>query len=103
MVSPLWGLRPAMMQANEKRQSRPPRRPNADNDVDAADLHLLLKPVVRESHPFVGGTKAAGIEVIIGATGTVRAAVEAYKAGQVEATGGPNVESHAGMATHRSS
>lgn len=30
----------------------------ADNDVDAADLHLLLKPVVREAHPFVGGTKA---------------------------------------------
>jgi len=31
----------------------------ADNDVDAADLHLLLTPVVRESHPFVGGTKAS--------------------------------------------
>ena len=31
----------------------------ADNDVDAADLHLLLKPVVREAHPFVGGTKAS--------------------------------------------
>lgn len=30
----------------------------ADNDVDAADLHLLLKPVVREAHPFVGGVKA---------------------------------------------
>jgi len=30
----------------------------ADNDVDAADLHLLLKPQVREAHPFVGGTKA---------------------------------------------
>ena len=30
----------------------------ADNDVDAADLHLLLTPVVREAHPFVGGTKA---------------------------------------------
>ncbi len=31
----------------------------ADNDVDAADLHLLLTPLVREAHPFVGGTKAA--------------------------------------------
>ena len=30
----------------------------ADNDVDAADLHLLLKPQVIEQHPFVGGTKA---------------------------------------------
>jgi MinD superfamily P-loop ATPase len=30
----------------------------ADNDVDAADLHLLLAPDVREGHDFVGGTKA---------------------------------------------
>jgi MinD superfamily P-loop ATPase len=30
----------------------------ADNDVDAADLHLLLTPVVREGHDFVGSTKA---------------------------------------------
>ncbi len=30
----------------------------ADNDVDAADLHLLFSPVVRESHPFEGGEKA---------------------------------------------
>jgi len=30
----------------------------ADNDVDAADLHLLLAPTVREAHDFVGGTKA---------------------------------------------
>ncbi|MBN1675191.1 MAG: P-loop NTPase [Kiritimatiellae bacterium] len=30
----------------------------ADNDVDAADLHLLLAPTVREGHDFVGGTKA---------------------------------------------
>ncbi|MBN1306592.1 MAG: P-loop NTPase [Chitinispirillaceae bacterium] len=30
----------------------------ADNDVDAADLHLLFAPRVRESHPFVGGIKA---------------------------------------------
>ncbi len=30
----------------------------ADNDVDAADLHLLLKPVVCEGHDFVGGSKA---------------------------------------------
>ena len=29
----------------------------ADNDVDAADLHLLLKPIVREAHDFVGGLK----------------------------------------------
>ncbi|MDX9981130.1 MAG: 4Fe-4S binding protein [Lentisphaeria bacterium] len=30
----------------------------ADNDVDAADLHLLLAPTVREVHDFVGGEKA---------------------------------------------
>jgi len=30
----------------------------ADDDVDAADLHLLLTPLVRERHDFVGGTKA---------------------------------------------
>lgn len=30
----------------------------ADNDVDAADLHLLLLPSVREAHDFVGGKKA---------------------------------------------
>ena len=30
----------------------------SDNDVDAADLHLLLTPQVREKHDFVGGTKA---------------------------------------------
>ena len=30
----------------------------ADNDVDAADLHLLLTPHVVEGHDFVGGTKA---------------------------------------------
>jgi MinD superfamily P-loop ATPase len=30
----------------------------ADNDVDAADLHLLLTPRVREAHPYVGGMRA---------------------------------------------
>lgn len=30
----------------------------ADDDVDAADLHLLLSPSVREIHDFVGGKKA---------------------------------------------
>jgi len=29
-----------------------------DNDVDAADLHLLLAPSVREAHDFSGGDKA---------------------------------------------
>ncbi len=29
-----------------------------DDDVDAADLHLLLAPSVREAHDFVGGKKA---------------------------------------------
>ncbi len=30
----------------------------ADNDVDAADLHLLLDPVIQEAHDFIGGVKA---------------------------------------------
>ncbi|NLB69595.1 MAG: 4Fe-4S binding protein [Lentisphaerae bacterium] len=29
----------------------------ADNDVDAADLHLLIKPEVREAHDFTGSIK----------------------------------------------
>jgi len=40
---------------------------------------------------------AAGIEVVIGAGGTVRETVDAYKTGKLKSTGGPNVESHAGM------
>jgi MinD superfamily P-loop ATPase len=31
----------------------------ADNDVDAADLHLLLKPQVREVHPFISGVRVS--------------------------------------------
>jgi MinD superfamily P-loop ATPase len=30
----------------------------ADCDVDASDLHLVLEPSIRESHAFVGGSKA---------------------------------------------
>ncbi|MDD5483278.1 MAG: ATP-binding protein [Kiritimatiellae bacterium] len=30
----------------------------ADNDVDAADLHLLIVPEIMEIHPFSGGYKA---------------------------------------------
>ena len=30
----------------------------ADCDVDAADLHLLLHPTIRETHEFIGGKKA---------------------------------------------
>ena len=41
--------------------------------------------------------EAAGIQIVIGAAGTVREAVEEYKAGKSKATGGPNVGSHAGM------
>jgi len=31
----------------------------ADCDVDAADLHLVLAPAIRERHEFLGGDKAA--------------------------------------------
>ena len=30
-----------------------------DNDVDAADLHLILQPKIREKHIFLGGWKAS--------------------------------------------
>ncbi|MFH1761250.1 MAG: P-loop NTPase, partial [bacterium] len=30
----------------------------ADNDVDAADLHLILKPEILEKHDFIGGGSA---------------------------------------------
>lgn len=29
-----------------------------DCDVDAANLHLILKPDIKETHPFIGGIKA---------------------------------------------
>ena len=30
-----------------------------DNDVDAADLHLLMKPTIREEHPYIGAWTAS--------------------------------------------
>ncbi|MGQ9673963.1 MAG: NifB/NifX family molybdenum-iron cluster-binding protein [Candidatus Aminicenantales bacterium] len=41
--------------------------------------------------------RAAGVEVIIGVTGTVEEAVRQYKAGTFRATARPNVPSHFGM------
>ena len=29
-----------------------------DNDVDAADLHLIMNPALREKHTFLGGWTA---------------------------------------------
>lgn len=29
-----------------------------DNDVDAADLHLIFEPIIKERHPFSSGAKA---------------------------------------------
>lgn len=40
---------------------------------------------------------AAGIEVIVGCTGTVAEAVEGYRAGGLSAVSVPNVPSHSGM------
>jgi len=42
---------------------------------------------------------AAGIEVIVGVSGSVRQAVEAFKAGGLAAADGPNVASHFGVGT----
>ena len=41
--------------------------------------------------------EAAGLQVVTGASGTVRQAVEAFKSGALAAAGGANVESHFGM------
>ena len=40
---------------------------------------------------------AAGVQVFTGLTGTVQDALESYKRGEVMASEGPNVQSHAGM------
>lgn len=41
--------------------------------------------------------EAAGIQVITGVSGTVRDAIEGYKAGRFEAASGPTVAAHHGM------
>ncbi len=41
--------------------------------------------------------EAAGIQVITGVSGTVRDAIEGYKAGRFKATSGPTVAAHHGM------
>ena len=41
--------------------------------------------------------QAAGVPGFLVSEGTVRQAVDAYKAGQLQAMGGPNVSAHAGM------
>jgi len=40
---------------------------------------------------------AAGVEVIVGVTGTVQEAIQLYKSGKLQATAQPNVPSHFGM------
>ena len=44
---------------------------------------------------------AAGIRVVIGASGNVREAIEKYKRGELKETGSPTVRGHAGMGTGR--
>jgi len=36
----------------------PPQKVMADADVDAANLHILLDPMIQETHAFSGGSKA---------------------------------------------
>ena len=45
-----------------------------DCDVDAANLYLVLDPLVEERHDFVGGAKAWVEEVIVPAPGSCGAA-----------------------------
>jgi predicted Fe-Mo cluster-binding NifX family protein len=44
---------------------------------------------------------AAGIKVIIGVSGSVRSAVDAYKSGKLEASSQPNVQDHFGKGSGR--
>jgi predicted Fe-Mo cluster-binding NifX family protein len=44
-----------------------------------------------------GALSAAGIEIVIGASGTVREAVEAFKNGELQKVGSPTVDGHFGM------
>ena len=41
--------------------------------------------------------QAAGVEAIVGVTGTVQEAVQRYKSGQLQAAAHPNVPAHSGM------
>ncbi len=44
---------------------------------------------------------AAGIDVIVGCTGTIAETVQRFKAGELKAVSAPNVSSHAGMGEER--
>lgn len=61
----------------------------ADNDVDAADLHLLLVPQVHESHDFAGGIKATVDPSRCTACG---ACIEACHFVAIRADGPPNAQ-----------
>ncbi len=67
----------------------------ADNDVDAADLHLLLQPRRQEAHEFVGGQAAAIAAAACSACGLCAAACH-FKA--IAQDGPPNSE---GVASYR--
>ena len=43
--------------------------------------------------------QAAGVEVIVGVTGTIQEAVQQHKSGKLQPTAQPNVPSHFGMGT----
>ncbi len=45
--------------------------------------------------------QAAGIDVVVGCTGTVGEIIERFKAGDLRSASAPNVESHAGMSGRR--
>jgi len=48
-----------------------------------------------------GALSAAGIEIVTGASGTVREVVEKYKSGKLQRTGTPTVGGHFGMGKGR--
>ena len=59
------------------------------------DVKLLITGNVGPN--AFGALSAAGIEIVTGAFGTVREAVEKFKRGEFAKTGAPTVDSHFGM------
>ncbi|NLG43572.1 MAG: dinitrogenase iron-molybdenum cofactor biosynthesis protein [Phycisphaerae bacterium] len=57
-------------------------------------MHVLTGHCGPNAHQAL---TAAGIGVIVGCGGTVRQAVEQFRAGQLQTAGGPDVASHSGM------
>jgi predicted Fe-Mo cluster-binding NifX family protein len=68
---------------------------HAAQTIANKDVNLLIKGNVGPK--AFQALSAAGIDVVTGAFGTVREAIEKFKRGELEKTGVPNVGGHFGM------